>query len=160
MPDFLKQGTASADTQNPDEGDETSAGGAQETAGGFDFVELPPTGEYETVCMSAVYGTSKNSGAQQWTLQLACPELPAANAKYYLTNTPGGAWRVHQDLQTFGLPVPEKGKTSPTYQASDFVGKKVIATAVHDRWQGRLTFKFNAIKPTPEGPGARAFAAE
>ena len=154
MPDFLDK------TANPDEGDETVQGDAgAATEGAFDFVELAPEGWYEVIVTAAIYGTSKNSGAQQWTLTLGSPELPAANAKYYLTNTPGSFWRVEKDLKTLGLPVPEKGKPSPKYTSEDFVGKKVEAKGVHDTYQGRRNFKFAEIRATAEGPGARAYAA-
>ena len=153
MPDFLDK------THNPEEGDETAQGGAeQSTEGSFEYIELAPEGWYEVVVMSAVFGTSKNSGAAQWTLSLACPELPPASAKYYLTNTPGSFWRIEKDLRTFGLEAPVKGQPTK-YRSEDFVGKKVEALGKHDTYQGRRNFKYTEIRPTAEGPGARAYQA-
>ncbi len=154
MADYLDK------TANPDEGDETTQGdGGPATEGAFGYVELAPEGWYEVVVMSAIFGTSKSSGAAQWTLGLSCPELPAANAKYYLTNTPGSFWRVEKDLKVFGLEPPVKGQAPKIYTSDDFVGKKVEALGKHDVYQGRRGFKFNEIRVTPEGPGARAYQA-
>jgi len=150
MPDFLDK------TANPDEGDET-AGGAAGSEGEFGFVELAAEGWYEVIVTAAFYGTSKSSGAAQWTLSLACPELPAAAAKYYLTNTPGSQWRVEKDLRTFGLEPPVKGEKPVKYTSDEFVGKKIEALGKHDFYQGKKNFKFSEIRPTAEGPGARAY---
>lgn len=147
-------------TANPEEGDETYQGGGEsQTEGEFGYVELAAEGWYEVIVTAAIYGTSKNSGAAQWTLSLACPELPQAAAKYYLTNAPGSQWRVEQDLKTFGLEPPVKGEKPKKYVADDFIGKKVEAQGKHDFYQGRKNFKFTAIRPTAEGPGARAYQA-
>jgi len=144
--------------KGPEEGDETQPDAGAQTSGAFDFVELAPEGWYEVVCTSAIFGSSKNSGAAQWTLTLAAPALPAAAAKYYLTNAPGAFWRIEKDLRTLGLEAPAKG-VSRTYTSGDFVGKKFEALGKHDTWQGRRNFKFNEIRPGSEGPGARAYAA-
>lgn len=145
---------------SPDEGDETytaeGEGQAQEME--FGYVELPAEGKYEVVCMGAAFTRSKSSGAPQIILNLANPEVPGAASKYYMTNTPGGKWRFDADLKTFGLEPPTKEKPVKL-TADDFVGKKVTAKGVHDRYQGRLNFKFTEIEPTAEGPGARAFGA-
>lgn len=144
-------------TTGPDEGDETYDVGAQ-SEGGFDFVEFAAEGWYEVICTSAVFGKAKSSGNSQWTLTLGSPDVPTANAKYYLTNSPGAFWRVEKDLKTFGLEPPVKGGPTVTYRSEDFVGKKVEALAKHETWNGRKTFKFTELRPTAEGPGARAYA--
>lgn len=148
------------DFLSPDEGDEAYEAEQDGSGDGteFGYVELPAEGGYEVVVMGATAGRSKSSGAPQIILNLACPEYPGASSKYYITNTPGAKWRFDKDLQSFGLEPPTKEKPY-VFKSDDFVGKKVKAKGKHDRYQGRVNFKFVEIEPTAEGPGARAFAA-
>lgn len=146
-----------SDYMNPDEGDETAGAegaGAKKT---FKNSSFAPEGDYEVIVMAAAFGTSKASGADQIVLNLSAPECPGAASKYYITNTPRAKWRFDSDLRALGLE-PPSATHEPEYEAErDFVGKKLIATAKHDVFNGRPDFKFVAVKATPEGPGARAF---
>lgn len=152
----------SKDFLNPDEGDETYT--SEQDAGDgtgteFGYVELPPEGDYEVVVMGVSAGRAKSSGNPQITLSLASPDVPAASAKYYMTNTPSAKWRFDRDLRALGLEPPVKGGKPYVFKADDFVGKKLLAKGKHETYQNRVSFKFAEIAPTAEGPGARAFGA-
>ena len=149
-----------SDYLNPDEGDEAEAGAGAPREMEFGGVDFPAAGEYEVVVYGGSFGQSKSAGNPMIILALNSPDVAGASAKYYLVNSPAAKWRFDKDLETFGITPPKVGEKIKLDVDRDFVGKKALAVGKVDTFNGHQSWKWISIRPTFEGPGARAFTTE